>query len=694
MSPWLTAIDIGNEDLRAQIKTLQYELESFKQEREFTNLRHEKELRDAEVKAEAEFRKAQVWGQPLPGLQKLIDCWQAWESSKHVASHKHEALSKELKAVQDQAINQQHDLEKKLRSLQEENRTLKEDAEEAQTEVSSLDRQHQHRLQEIESKYVTLQQTLSDLRGDLDAKTNALAATQRKLAEMETETGHLESEVLRLKAHTGDTETLAVIKRELSEQVAHIRKLETVNREQNVELKQYRRNHKAVEVVEEEKRALETKLILMEDLRKELREAQLQRQILEDERQSWTSYLQNEATTGGNIEFNSPEDLARALVKERFETISLVERLGATQPELLEKEEIIKSLEEDRSKIQSELDKLRASGGGGDNRVKTRLERQRALAVKEIEYLREQLRTFDSEETTFHFENRFDAQKTKRIQDLESLVDQYRLELQTVSTNLSQREDNNPTPAALETLKRPREEEPDDRLGQLSRKNRKLQDTLSTLHRQNTILESDLAATKSHLTSLQKSSQTRILALRANPTADAEAIKLSTLNTLRDENKTLLAQLESPTTEIISPATHVPIASLAAIRAEVQALETSVASKEKMLLRLKDAFSRKALEFREAVASLLGWQMNFLPNGRVRMTSIFYPADEDDEGGNSLVFDGESGSMQISGGPRSEFGREVRGLIKFWVDGRKEIPGFLAAATLEFYEKTTRAARA
>ncbi len=568
---------------------------------------------------------------------------------------------------------------------------MKEDTEEAQTELSSIDRQHQHQLQEIDSKHATLQKTLSDLRGDLDAKTNALATTQRKLAEREAEAGHLESEVLRLKAQTGDVETLAVIKRELSEQVAHIRKLETANREQNAELKQHRRNHKAVEVVEEEKRALESKVNLMEDLRKELREAQLQRQILEDERQSWTSYLQNEAGSGKTVEFNSPEDLARALVKERVESASLLERLGAIQPELLEKEEIIKSLEEDRSKIQAEFDRLRASGGGGDPRVKTRLERQRALAVKEVEYLREQLRTFDSEETTYHSENQFDAQKSKRIQDLESIVDQYRLELQALSNELSKREDNNPTATPPETLKRPREEETDDRLGQLSRKNRKLQDTLSTLQHQHALLQSDLAATKSHLASLQKSSQTRILALRSNPTSDAEAIKLSTLASLREENRALLAQLESPERNIAV----VPLSTLANARAEIQALEASVASKEKMLLRLKESFSRKALEFREAVASLLGWQMNFLPNGRVRMTSIFYPAnDEDDEGGNSLVFDGESGSMQISGGPKSEFGREIRGLIAFWVDQRKEIPGFLAAATLEFYERSTRGAGA
>ena len=625
---------------------------------------------------------------------------QASESSKHVASHKYEALSKEFKAIQDVATNQQHDLERKLRALQDENRSLKEDTEEAQTELSSLDRQHKHQLQEIDSKHATLQKTLSDLRGEIDAKTNALTATQRKLAERETETGRLESEVLRLKAQTGDAETLAVIKRELSEQVAHIRKLETVNREQNAELKQYRRNHKAVEVVEEERRVLESKINLMEDLRNELREAQLQRQILEDERHSWTSYLENEAGTGGNVEFNSPEDLARALVKERLETASLVERLGAIHPELLEKEEIIKSLEEDRSKIQSELEKLRTSGGGGDYRIKTRLERQRALAVKEVEYLREQLRTFDSEETTYHSENQFDSQKTKRVQDLESLVDQYRVELHTLSNDLSKREDSNFTTVPPRTLKHPREEEADERLGQLSRKNRKLQDNLSTLQHHHALLQSDLSATKSQLSSLQKSSQTRILALRSNPTSDAEAIKLSTLNSLRDENKALLAQLESAPANSSSPAAAavVPLATLANARAEIQALEASVASKEKMLLRLKESFSRKALEFREAVASLLGWQMNFLPNGRVRMTSIFYPANDEDGdeggGGNSLVFDGESGSMQISGGPKSEFGREIRGLIAFWVDQRKEIPGFLAAATLEFYEKTTRAARA
>lgn len=58
--PSLTTADHGNEDLRAQINTLHYELESLKQEREMTTLSHQAELRDAQNKADAEYRRAQV----------------------------------------------------------------------------------------------------------------------------------------------------------------------------------------------------------------------------------------------------------------------------------------------------------------------------------------------------------------------------------------------------------------------------------------------------------------------------------------------------------------------------------------------------------------------------------------------------------------------------------------------------------
>lgn len=52
--------DTEKEELRVQLSTLKYELENVKQERELEALRHEKELRDLQLKADADFRKAQV----------------------------------------------------------------------------------------------------------------------------------------------------------------------------------------------------------------------------------------------------------------------------------------------------------------------------------------------------------------------------------------------------------------------------------------------------------------------------------------------------------------------------------------------------------------------------------------------------------------------------------------------------------
>ena len=115
---------------------------------------------------------------------------------------------------------------------------------------------------------------------------------------------------------------------------------------------------------------------------------------------------------------------------------------------------------------------------------------------------------------------------------------------------------------------------------------------------------------------------------------------------------------------------------------------------DKKQSRLKSIWNSKFLEFAEAVAATLGWKVVFMPNGRFKVTSILYPSlinKEGEEEENSILFDGEAGTMKVSGGRDSVFANEIRPLIEFWVDGRKEVPCFLAACTLEFYERTTRA---
>ena len=55
-----SAADENNEGLRAEIHKLRYELDSLKQERELTAVRHDEDLRNTRSKADADYKRAQV----------------------------------------------------------------------------------------------------------------------------------------------------------------------------------------------------------------------------------------------------------------------------------------------------------------------------------------------------------------------------------------------------------------------------------------------------------------------------------------------------------------------------------------------------------------------------------------------------------------------------------------------------------
>lgn len=639
-------------------------------------LRHEKELRDAQTRAEADYKKAQ-----------------SSESNKNITTSRYNSLAKELQDLQDRSANAQHDLEKKLRAAQDQGRTLQEEVDEAQAELQSSDRQWQHRFQELEKKHDALQKVMREVKEDLAGKTNGLLAAEGKLRDREAEAGALEAEVLSLKAASGDSDELSTVRGQLTDQVEHIRKLEISNHDMNAELRKLREASRSAAILEEEKRTLQMRLGRLDDLEKELAEANFQRQLLDDERKAWTTYLQDNAAEGQELEFDSPEAVARALRNERMEKASLLEQLGAVQPDVVEKEGIIRNLEEEKTKLKAEMTKLRAAGGssGNSTRSQARLERQKALALKEVEYLREQLKTFEADDLTSEVSDDQDEVTKARITELESLVEQYRTELDASNSQLSTME--MPPPAAP-SLKRPAPADDDDengsaQVGELSRKARKLQHDLSASQKEHETLAADNNALRTQLAALQASARTRVLSLRNNPTDSFEDRKFSTIDLLRRENKALQAQLAG---QIGSrrKGDVVPSESLEEARLETEEALAQVKSKDKSIDRLKQVFSAKSVEMREAIASLLGWNIEFVPNGRFKLTSIF--ANEGRHGKDKKVerhitFHGEKGTMTIAGGPEGPFGKEIRGLINYWVEERREIPGFLAAYTMENLER-------
>ncbi|KAK0702081.1 spindle assembly checkpoint component Mad1 [Lasiosphaeria miniovina] len=671
------------EELKAEAGTLRYQISNYEQEKELARLQTENELRDAKRRAEDDFKAKQ-----------------AAEAEKTKALRQLEALQEELDTERAEKESQKRALEVKTRDALEEARLLQERLEDLGAAKDEAARIAEREATDLKARLAASQRAARELEQESTTREDVLEKTQALLAERDETVGRLEADVLRLKAQTGDAETIAVIRRELTEQVAHIRMLEAKNRDQLGELKHLRQVHKAVEIVEEEKRSLQRRLEANESVHAELAEERRQRQRLEDERQAWAAYLQREASASDqSFEFDSPEAVARALVSERLNSASLLDRLGAMQPEITDRDNIIRSLENERAGLQSQIEKLKtATVPGAVDKARARFDRQRALALKEVEYLRAQLSTFDMEDITLQPE-RVDQEQAKRVKDLEDLVEKYKQEVEVLHADLSALESasatEQPRSSALLGTKRSHEESSgrdleaeSEQLGQLSRKNRKLQSEFTELQNAHFLLQKEQKVTAEQLAAAKEQLKTRVLSLRSNPTSDLEAVKTATLRALKRENAELLAQMEGQPTLFAT----VPTSQLAAVRREIAEAQAETASAQKAAARLKQVWSDKSAEFKEAVFSTLGWTVSFIPGGKMRVESVYYPS-QTDEHENSIVFDGEKGTMKVGGGPRSAFANRIGDNIKFWVRERGCVPCFLAALTLEFYDEHTRAVR-
>ncbi|KAH6971587.1 spindle assembly checkpoint component Mad1 [Ilyonectria sp. MPI-CAGE-AT-0026] len=659
------------EALKAEIGTLQYRMQTAEQEKEIAMSQQNSKMEQARRREQDEAQQRQVA-----------------EAEREKAATQMEALRRELDDVKDAAEQDKKALERKARDAEDEARLLQEQLEDLSTAKEEAARIADRKITDFEMQVAASQRTVHELEQESQQREASLQQTQAQLAEKDADIADLEANVLRLKAQSGDAETMEIIRQELTEQVHHIRNLEATNRDQLSELKHLRAVSRAVEVVEEEKRTLQRKLETAETIEAELAEARIQRQRLEDERLAWTAYLKNTLETG-DAEFDSPEAMARALVQERLTTASYMDKLGAVQGEMTAQQQTIKTLQDEKAKLKGEVETAKTSANAmSTDKARLRLERQRVLAVKEVEYLRAQLKTFDTEDETLQPEQ-FDQARVMRVQELEDLVDKYKTEVQSLHAELAAVEPGTPQPV---TGKRSRAEDDNaqEQLGQLTRKNRKLQEELSSTQTKVALLEKDLVANREQLEAAKQTTKTRVLSLKSNPTSDYEAIKRCTLEALQKENTDLLATLQSKAGKSSVP--MIPTSVLGAMEREIAAAKAETASAQKSARRLKEVWGSKSQEFKEAIFSTLGWTVTFIPNGKMRVESTFYPS-QTDENENSIVFDGERGTMKVGGGPKSAFARRISDQIGFWVREKGCIPGFLAALTLEFYEEHTRASK-
>ncbi|KAI5789704.1 spindle assembly checkpoint component Mad1 [Peziza echinospora] len=297
------------------------------------------------------------------------------------------------------------------------------------------------------------------------------------------------------------------------------------------------------------------------------------------------------------------------------------------------------------------------------------------------------------EESNF-MDGNFDTQKTQMISELETLIETYKKENESLLADLSKLEKIQASaPTTSESLKRTHDEttsptsQDEEKIGQLTRRARHYQEEVTRLKRSEAITKKELKAANSRIAALEQSvlARKRVLELKDNPTSRHEAVKAEELRILRAENDGLLQLLEKkprvPGTEVV------PAASIKAITHTLEELKKQIAEKEKRMARLKQIWTQKSVEWRQAVHSIVGILFDFLPNGRVRVSSRewYDPSahGSSGEGDNSedpgIVFDGEQGTMRIS--PEG-FSRAIAPLVKLWAVERDDIPGLIAALTI------------
>lgn len=226
------------------------------------------------------------------------------------------------------------------------------------------------------------------LQAEYDENVTSLQEAQRRSSTYEVEIENLRNDIVRFEGASGDLGSIQVLKRELSQQLVTVKMLETMNKKLTEEARRLREFGRNFEVLEEQKTSLESRLIMMEVLREELSEKELQLTILRNEKKAWSAFLEdNEGFLSG---LNSPQEIAHALMGKRVENAELVERLGRVEPELAERDEIIERVEKEKEEVKNELEKV-VESYKKLHTSRARIERNRQLALREVQMLRDQL---------------------------------------------------------------------------------------------------------------------------------------------------------------------------------------------------------------------------------------------------------------------------------------------------------------
>jgi mitotic spindle assembly checkpoint protein MAD1 len=563
-------------------------------------------------------------------------------------------LTKKLQQTQEESKKERDSLEKKLSDSKRSYQILENELESLQHEY----RTKENRLVSLENKFEyevsNSSSEIKNLRSEVDEAHNVIQRLRQEAVDKDTALEALKAKLNSIPSEL-EIESNQSVQKQITEQIQYIKDLEEKNLHQAEQIKKLTLNKQNVEILKDEKNTLLAKLSNVDKLNDQLNDLTLENLNLKQELSKWNVYLtdiedvneffQNaKFLKGENMILNSNfEKLSADLKRAQNEYNELFIKNGSNVKEV----NILKDKYENLLKINYEL------------------EQQKSLLFEESNFLREQLKNLDNELSL----NEDD--KSKYIQNLEKIIGEYKNQLNELTKQQKSHIEN--------SNKRQRtDNDEDDTTRNFQTSIMKLKNELLQLNNEKSRLTNENVLLLKKLESFESINEqkVRILQLRNNPFQNDQIIKKSKLDVLERMNSDLLRKAEFTET--------VPKSVFGKSELDKQELETKIQQLNKKSQRLREIFQSKSLEFIDAVYSLLGFKLEFLPSNKVKLISKYVNNDQ-----NCITIDPINQTLKANkfSDEDDEFFKVYETLISFWIKEKNEIPCFLSALTLELFEK-------
>lgn len=598
----------------------------------------------------------------------------------------------------DYLFNQRKDLQSKLLNQKEvasaSSSTLNSELKSLATENKAL----KGKLEKYERQFNSISGKCDHLRADLNRELQSNDQFRDRIKEMKNENHRLtklNDDILeRMKALSGQLESNNSFKNYEDLQLRLV-SLQKTNNQLQFRVDSLLQQKTSIELLKQKNASLESKISTLERAEEKAELLQLENLEL---RTKFDEYFGVISTSVQSNNSESTDDSVLKFVQTFKElqnkNLVLFEKLSKVESNVSRLEETNLRLQDEiNQELKPKLENLQNLVIQQENEIKE-LKKQKVLNSKEIEFLRNSLKSLDS--VTAHIqatkisagtdgsskETEARRQATNQyLSNLEKLVDDYKKEVETLRRNSTLPQ------SVITPAKRPRLIDEDDTKTRaaiaLRNENLELLAEIRTLND-----KLNLVTKKLKLAEKATDSTDHILELRSNPFSKDQAIKQETLNRLQDENRSLIAKyVESGNVE------SVPRAVFARQENDKDVLQAKIDHLTKRIDRLSSVYAEKSKEIIAVISRYFGYKIEFIlsplnPNemcSKIKLVSKYTTRKDLGVSPPYLTLDVHNKSLKANG--TYEFKAMCEELVNQWVNEKNQIPCFLSALNLKLYNE-------